>query len=97
MQRLCKEPQCPRRLHCRPPDGNLDPHTLYVPPPQYFGHLVTKRKLDEDDEFEDHVNLNSVRWLVVVVAIVVVVVAAAAVAAAAACCFECAFVGFSSA
>ena len=22
---------------------------------------MTKRKLDEDDEFEDHVNLNSVR------------------------------------
>ena len=28
---------------------------------QYFGYLVTKRKLEEEDNFEDWVNRNSVR------------------------------------
>lgn len=29
---------------------------------QYFGYLVTKRRLEEEDNFEDWVNRSSVSW-----------------------------------
>jgi hypothetical protein len=45
--------------------GSIAPLTPPSPPVlanvQHLGYLVTKRKLEEEDAFEDHVNRASVR------------------------------------